>query len=197
MVDLNSFYRHVNVDNRRHLFVDRVQPLLDEIIRRLPDEPQFLNVQGNIFIGTRDMVIEYWEFIHSTFATNVNFREILDPDNNRISPDGYCQYPLDNDQSYAITIIVDRFNEQTDNYIRGVIAHEFSEFSLAWNTFTDHRDELQSDSISIPNPLDSLLNNVSLNSAQYHEHERRVNEEARRLGFQEEIDALEQNTNTS
>lgn len=54
MVSLEKFYEHMKVIFDKKEFESRVQPLLDDVITRLPDEPQF-QIKGDIFFASKSM----------------------------------------------------------------------------------------------------------------------------------------------
>jgi len=172
MVDPKLFFRHVFFSNRDHQHEKRVQHLVEKVILRLPEERQFES-DGCMFFGTRDDAIMFWDIMNSVLCSDVNLKDRLVNDYT-LSPKGNCWYGMTRGMSlYAITIMVDDFDLRSDHYIMGLIAHELAEFSFAWK-----------------NIRKKLMTNYVIGSIEHADHEKKVNDEARRLGFNEEIDTL-------
>jgi hypothetical protein len=84
--------------------------LLDEVITRLLDEEQF-EMRGNIFIGTRDEVVKFWNYVNSKLG--------LEPGMNFFIKDGNFKFWLTEsleDSPFVIILIVDRLDEKTDEH---------------------------------------------------------------------------------
>ena len=188
MVELETFYQNVHVFiDRSHPLGQRLTPLLEDVIQRLPDEEQF-QIKGQIAFRTRPEAVEFWKIMRP----KLGFAPDLIPHNR----DGNCTYgigPTVQDSMYTITIIVDNLDLRSDNYIKGLLAHEFSEMSYAWKVIQKEIPTLiKMKPRGRQIKMDQLTKqNSDPSSKEYAEHEKNVNDEAKRLGFQEEIDVLE------
>lgn len=171
--------------------MQKVKPLFDEVIQRLPDEEQF-QIKGTFVIHYRDVVIKYWA------SNGPILRPLLgpEPDFTVINGDGNCTYAFGDSiehSIYYLTIVLDKLSQESDDYIKGLFAHEFAELSFPWRIIKEHETELLK--------LEPRARNVRINqltkkdaqtgTSEYQEHENLVNQEAIRLGFQKEITALE------
>ena len=111
--------------------------------------------------------------------------------------DGNCEFAfLENDSqlgvTYIITIVVDELDGRTDGYIKGLIVHELSEMSSMFRIVQKNFNELNK---MKPKARQVMMNKLTkstddADSQEYQKHEEEVNNEARRLGFEKEIDAL-------
>ena len=188
MVDLENFYRNVKLFiDLNHPLGQRMKPLLDEVVKGLPNEKQF-QMKGRITFMTRTQAIHYW----NTLKPMVGYG----PDMRPYDRDGNCTYWMSEKVEscvFIITIIVDDLNERSDDYIKGLFAHEISEMSYYWRVFQSEKEKLLSLS---PKARQVRMNqltkqNAVPGSAEYKEHEDAVNKEASRLGFSKEIEALD------
>ena len=195
MVNTADFYKHTTVScDRSHPLGKRIMSLLDEVVERLPDEEQF-KITGLIVIDTKQIAMGLWNiWRHQWKIAGPNFNLDLV---------GNCQYQpagdfnnLDKraraDDRYYITIIVDNLESKTDDYIKGLIAHELSEMSCPYRKLQENWDTLKKmKPAARPVMYDKWTKaNAVLGSKEYQEHEDDINNEAIRLGFQKEIDAL-------
>ena len=187
MVDLENFYRNVKLFiDLNHPLGQRMKPLLDEVVKRLPNEKQF-QMNGRITFMTRTQAIEFWNILKPKVGYG--------PDMAPRGRDGNCTYSMSEKVEscgFIITIIVDNLNERSDDYIKGLFAHEISEMSYIWGVFQSDKEKLLSLS---PKARQVRMNqltkqNAVPGTAEYEEHEDAVNNEARRLGFSKEIEAL-------
>jgi len=188
LVGLENFYNNVNVHN------DESQPLgqrlrssLEDVIQRLPDEEQF-QIRGQIQFNTREQAINFW----NTVGPEIGFSPDLRPHNR----DGNCVYSIGPEVEvlmFVITIIVDNLESRSDDYLKGLIAHELSELSYTWNTVQKEKPALMKMKKKARQIMIEKITKQSSEpgSKEYDEHEKNVNDEARRLGFQKEIDVLE------
>ena len=195
MVNTADFYKHTDVIcDRSEPIVKRIMSLLDEVVERLPDEEQF-KITGLIVIDTKQIAMGLWNIWRHQWNT-------AGPDFN-LDLVGNCQYQpagsFDNMRKldraadwYVITIIVDNLESKTDDYIKGLIAHELSEMSCPYRMLQENWDTLKKmKSAARPVMYDKWTKaNAVLGSKEYQEHEDDINNEAIRLGFQKEIDAL-------
>ena len=188
MVNTADFYKHTRVWERTDPLGQRLMSLLDEVVERLPDEEQF-KITGMIRFDTRQTASEFWqEFRHKWGHA---------PDFSRVERDGNCEYRFSYsdraDDRYIITIIVNDLDSRTDDYIKGLIVHELSEMSYPFRKLQENWDSLKK---MKPKARQVMMNKWTKStdhaeSKEYQEHETEVNNEAIRLGFQREIDALE------
>ena len=188
MVNTADFYKHTKVFcDILHPLGKRIKSLLDEVVERLPDEEQF-KITGMIRFDTRQTALEFWQQFRHQWGHAPDFRVRLD---------GNCEYSYKwsderIDDRYIITIIVDYLDSRTDDYIKGLIAHELSEMSCPYRKLQENWDTLKKmKPAARPVMYDKWTKaNAVLGSKEYQEHEDDVNNEAIRLGFQKEIDAL-------
>ena len=194
MVNTADFYKHTSFAADSSDIVKRIRSLFDEVVERLPDEEQF-KITGLIVIDTKQIVMELWNIWRHQW-------KIAGPDFN-LDLVGNCQYQpagsFDNMRKldraadwYVITIIVDNLESKTDDYIKGLIAHELSEMSCPYRMLQENWDTLKKmEPAARPVMYDKWTKaNAVLGSKEYQEHEDDINNEAIRLGFQKEIDAL-------
>jgi len=190
MVSLEKFYEHMKVRFAIEEFEPKVRPLLDDVIIRLPDEPQF-QTKGDIFFASKSRVIEnlktmeFPEYIISQWMVN--------------GSDGQCVTKMASTgdiDSYYISIITNHFHAVCDDYIKGLIIHELLHMSYYWKVLQEKKPQIEKLS---PKAKIVRLNqigrtSVEIGSDAYDEKEKHVNAEAKRLGFEKEIDALEHDT---
>jgi len=188
MVELENFYKNVSVSNDDSQSLgQRLKSSLDDVIQRLPDEEQF-QMRGQIVFNTRQQAIEFW----NTIGLKLGFG----PDFTPYNRDGNCTYLIRPDVEnsiFIITIIVDNLESRSDDYLKGLIAHELSEMSYIWNAVQKEKPTLMKMKPKARQiKMDQITQqNTEPGSKEYDEHEKNVNDEARRLGFQKEIDVLE------
>ena len=188
MVSLSDFYDKVKVylDNS-HSLGKRIRPLLDDVIIRLPAEEQF-GMKGMIAFNTREQSVEIWDKLKSQFG--------MAPDLKPINRDGNCFFTISElveDAMFYIIIIIDDLENRSDDYIKGLIAHELAEMSHPWKLTRKEIPRLRK---MKPKARQIFLNKLTkqdfdANSIEYREHEIAVNNEAKRLGFEKEIETLE------
>ena len=190
MVNTADFYKHTTVScDRLDPLGQRLLSLLDEVVERLPDEEQF-KITGMIRFDTRQTASEFWhQFGHQWGHV---------PDFSIVGRDGNCEYYFSYsnraDDRYIITIIVNDLDSRTDDYIKGLIVHELSEFSYPFRMYMENWDSLKKMKPKARHVRENQLTKVMYDEPEgkkYQEHEAEVNNEAIRLGFQKEIDALE------
>ena len=188
MVNTADFYKHAKVswDNLDPLG-KRLMSLLDEVVERLPDEWQF-KTTGMIRFDTMQTASEFWQQFSQQWGHAPDFR---------VGRDGNCEYYFSYnnraESRYIITIIVDDLDSRTDDYIKGLIVHELSEMSYPFRKLQENWDSLKK---MKPKARQVMMNKFTKStsdpgSKEYQDHEDEVNNEARRLGFQKEIEALE------
>ena len=189
MVNTADFYKHTMVlCDMLDPLGKRLMSLLDEVVERLPDEWQF-KTTGMIRFDTRQTALEFWQQFRHQWGHAPDFR---------VNLDGNCEYSYrwsDEriDDRYIITIIVDYLDSRTDDYIKGLIVHELSEMSYPSRKLQENWDSLKK---MKPKARQVMMNKWTKStdhaeSKEYQEHETEINNEAIRLGFQKEIDALE------
>ena len=190
MVNTADFYRHTEVIcDRSHPLGKRIMSLLDEVVERLPDEEQF-KITGMIRFDTRQTALEFWQQFRHQWGHA--------PDFSPVERDGNCEYYFSYnnraESRYIITIIVDDLDSRTDDYIKGLIVHELSEMSYPFRMYMENWDSLKKMKPKARLIMENRLTKVMFDEPEgkeYQEHETEVNNEAIRLGFQKEIEALE------
>ena len=189
MVNTADFYKHTTVScDRSHPLGKRNMSLLDEVVERLPDEWQF-KTTGMIRFDTMQTASEFWQQFSQQWGHAPDFR---------VGRDGNCEYYFSYsnraDDRYIITIIVNDLDSRTDDYIKGLIVHELSEMSYPFRMYMENWDSLKKMKPKARQVRENQLTKVMYDEPEgkkYQEHEDEVNNEAIRLGFQKEIDALE------
>ena len=189
MVNTTDFYKHTEIIcDRSHPLGKRMISLLDEVVERLPDEEQF-KITGMIRFDTRQTSSEFWQKFRHKWGHA--------PDLSRVGRDGNCEYRFSYgdraDDRYIITIIVNDLDSRTDDYIKGLIVHEFAEMSYPFRKLQENWDSIKK---MKPKARQVRMNQLTKSmddpgSKKYQEHEAEVNNVAIGLGFQKEIDALE------
>ena len=189
MVNTADFYKHTTVScDMLDPLGKRLLSLLDEVVERLPDEEQF-KITGMIRFDTRQTASEFWQQISHQWGHA--------PDFSRVERDGNCEYRFSYgdraDDRYIITIIVDDLHSRTDDYIKGLIVHELSEMSYPFRKLQENWDSLKKMKPKARQVMMNKFTNSTSDpgSKEYQDHEAEVNNEAIRLGFQKEIEALE------
>ena len=190
MVNTADFYKHTMVAcDMLDPLGKRITSLLDEVVDRLPDEEQF-KITGMIRFDTRQTASEFWQQFSHTWGHA--------PDFSRVERDGNCEYSFSYsnraDDRYIITIIVNDLDSRTDDYIKGLIVHELSEMSYPFRMYMENWDSLKKMKPKARLIMENRLTKVMFDEPEgkeYQEHEVEVNNEAIRLGFQKEIEALE------
>ena len=194
MVNTADFYKHTSFAADSSDIVKRIRSLLDEVVERLPDEEQF-KIKCRLIIFPRQIVMELWKRYSPIW-------KIAGPNFN-LDLVGNCQYVPTGDfnnldkrtranDRYFITILVDNLESKTDDYIKGLLAHELSEMSCPYRILQENWDTLKK-----MEPADRPVMYAKWTKAdavpeskEYQEHEDDINNEAIRLGFQKEIDVL-------
>jgi len=187
MVSLEKFYEHVIKKFVNKEFEKILRPLLEDVIIRLPDEPQF-QFAGMICFGDREFIIGWW----NRFDPQMRMAPDMRPSNREGSCKIFPTYDGEID-TYAISIITDDLNTKRDDYVKGLIIHELSEMSYAWRQMEKEKPNfLKLSSKAQEVMLKRIFGSTfEVESAEYFEKEKKVNAEAIRLGFEKEIIALE------
>ena len=188
MVNTADFYKHTEVICDRYKPLGkRMISLLDEVVERLPDEEQF-KMEGTFFIAPKESARQFWQQIRHNWGSNgPNFAYKFY---------GECSYRFISitisEDRYVITILVDYLDEKTDDFIKGLIAHELAEMSYAFRKMQENWDSLKKMKLKARQAtMDQLTYEGVPGSKEWQKHEEEVDNEARRLGFQKEIDALD------
>ena len=187
MVSLEKFYENVNIAPENDELTIILKPLYDDVVTRIPPEPQF-QTKGMIMFGSRNYIVEKWNTFDHMFGNP--------PDMRPANREGNCKMVPTRDGelgTYIISIVTDFFDKKTDDYIKGLIIHEFSEMSYAWRQMKKEKPtylKLGSENKDVM--LERIFGSLfEVESAEYFEKEKKVNGEAIRLGFEKEITALE------
>ena len=188
MVSKSSYYKNVKVHlDQNHLLGERIQSLLDNVIERLPNEEQF-QMKGIMGFSLREQALDFWNHMKNLVP--------IVPDFIPADRDGNCTYSIAKtieNSFFLITIIVNDLDERSDDYIKGLITHEISEMSYAWITVKKELPRLEK---LKPRAQEVMLTRIlkhdyPIGSKEHQEHEDSVNQEAIRLGFENEIRELE------
>ena len=134
MVELNEFSKNVQINIQPSLKNNasgmRVSGLLDDVIKRLPDEEQF-KTKGNVWVYKRKEAIDFWNVPRGPGELYGYRAPFENP-----AVDGHCVFlPVESHTQFDIFIIVDGYfdlDTRTDNYILGVIAWEFGRLTHYW-----------------------------------------------------------------
>ena len=225
MVELEKFYSNVDVSFRgidtKSDLGKRVISLLENVIRRLPEEEQF-EIPGKIWFCTRRTFVERCEenvdeinmspmlipIVKNAIAYwDANIDPVEDAiKTSPVDPDGHSVFiPLidRNDDgnlklncAYDISYICDLYDYRNDMYVMGVMAHEFAEYSHKYNILKEKMKSLwhmkdRARSIMFAKWTSS---GHDPESQEYRNHEKSINREAARLGFEKEIVAMDGDT---
>ena len=168
MVSLEKFYENKKVGFDNKEFEKRLRPLLEDVIIRLPEEPQF-QIPCVIGFGQRDFILNWW--------TRLDPEMLIAPDMRPTNRDGSCKmFPtIDGEiDSYAISIITGKLPTKSDDYIKGLIIHELSEMSLAWKELENEKpDFLKLSQEEKQVIIDRIFgSNLEVESAEYFEKEK-------------------------
>ncbi len=192
MVDVEKFYsRNEIFEDLNRPIMQRVKPLYEEVIQRLPDEEQF-QIKGCFVINYLNEIIDFW----LKFGPRIKLVLGDAPDFTIINRDGNCTFAFGDSiehSLYYLTIVLDNLPQKSDDCIKGLFAHEFAELSFPWRIIKEHQNELQKFGKNARKVRISQLtkNYVKVGTPEYFEKEKLINQEAIRLGFQKEITALE------
>jgi hypothetical protein len=178
-----------------------------EIIERWEHNPPVIKTNvGSVEAQASPQYLERMKWINNQLYDLSNIRDsdalydALDSIDWTAAPDGNCQ-PVgrwDEEKNwleffgYVIDIILDlRTLYRAPDYVKGVICHEFVEFSTKWNVLREHKDEIKKLE-DINKILTKYLKSGYFPPAkQYYEHEEIVNREAKQLGFEKYIAVME------
>lgn len=178
MVSLDNYHAKVVVSISASTFLaNKINRLFGQVILKLPDEEQF-GLSGMILIGPRELAVNFYRKI--TSDTKFGLGSSI---NLYIGNGNYALWFRGNltDSEFLITIIIDDLDEKSDDYIKGLIAYKLSELSYGWKTISNAPPE------ELMNMLDQTGMNSPFGSEERENYERNVDEEARRLGFSEEL----------
>ena len=139
-----------------------------------------------------------WDYVSDTFRTQGDIGSAnFEISSKMMYPDGYCVVPgyqprEDGSWSmpYVIHIILDyRLAIRDEDYMMGVIVHEFAEYTTKYYAVHNHLDEIKKPE-DVVTVIKKYTKSGTAGTAEYDEHENIVNMEAKRLGFKKEIDAM-------
>jgi hypothetical protein len=194
-----------------------LQEILDDIRQRLPDEDAF-KTNGIIFLSSPEEILkrdrltevgpqfmesmkqldEKLKLAHVQCRDLVCLAKILFESG---FPDGvsfpavkteFLKHKSVRHIGFEIYIVVDqRMLFRSDDYVKGVIAHEIVEFSTKFNVWKEHLDEIKGSGDLQRLAEKHLKSGYFPPSKEYDEHEEIVNKEAKRLGFEKEISIME------
>ena len=189
MASLEKFYENVKVRFDNEELKDKFQPLLDDVIRRLPDEPQFQQID-EIFFAPRSKVIEHLNSLHPEMNISLD----VTPENR----DGHCQTGVSETGDISeciVSLITDFLHAMPDDYIKGIIIHEISHMSYLWKLLEKEKPSFLKLGFKAKKIRLNQIGQISIKaeSKEYYEKEKLVNAEAIRLGFEKEINCIDQN----
>jgi len=194
MVNTADFYKHTEISWDDSVNFDplgtRLTSLLDEVIKKLPDEDWF-KIKGLIMFVTRQKGIEYWCREGKNWGSKPDFSS----GTNGSAKVKWMLLKKNKmaEGKYIITIIIDDLDSKTDEYIKGLMIHELSEMTDPFRKLAENWDSFKKmKPKAIMVMMDKLTNAGAgdFESKEYREHEDNINNECIRLGFQKEIDAL-------
>jgi len=182
---IENFYECVKVGIADKELKDRIQPLLDDVISRLPDEIPF-QIRGIMGFSKFDLMIKYWNSIKP------NGNEVRDL--KKIGFVGCCNvYTTKTGDIYSFFLyfITDNFHAWSDDRIKGLIIHELSHLSCNWSDLKKEKPNLIKMN---PKEREVRINQIlgeyiDVPSYEYAEMEKQAIAEAIRLGFEKEIAA--------
>lgn len=188
MVLLEKFYSFTEVFFEDESLKGRFQPLLDDVIKRLPDKPPF-PVIGVFLIASRPLVIEHLK--------GLDPRKKAPSDVTPESRDGHCFTGIDENgdiNEYHISIITDFLEPKSDDYIKGLIIHEISHMIYVWRLLQKKKSDYAKLGRKAKQIRFNQIGQIDIipETKEYYEKENSVNAEAIRLGFEKEIRALEE-----
>lgn len=206
IMDLSAFYKNVVVGiDMSTDFGKRLRRLLDDVVSRLPEEPQF-HLKGRIVFKSRLGGIKFWEKMLADFERQ-RLLGCKPPPFNLPNVDGHSSFAIvisprsENkleDSFYILTFITEGnggLEDKTDSYVKGLIVHEFAEMSYKYRLIEKELPRLCTiDDINMRNEhiQKILFGNIDAHDPRYQQHESIADSEGIRLGFSEEIRALRQ-----
>ena len=187
MVSLEKYYENVEVTLDGTALSNRVKEQLDKVVEELPDEEQF-GITGEIYIGQQawiqNILVE-----KSTDLQTGDPATVSAGDGNIIRG---IDYENLGNSFYVATFVVDGLDIMSDDYIMGLIGYKLSEWSYVWNEISNIPDwnnlgpKERIENIGRLSP-----SRFPLGNKEREEYERRVDDEAVRLGFANELAAYE------
>ena len=186
MVSLEKFYENVEERFHNEVIKEKFKPLLDDVIGRLPDEPQFLKID-EIYFAPKSRVLEYLISVYP----EKNFTKEWVPEGG----DGDCQTGFSEDGDISkciISLLTDYLQDKKDDYIKGVIIHEICHMIYLWNLL--QKEKLNFAKLSLKAKKIRLnqigQTDIKAGSKEYYEKEKKVNAEAKKLGYEKEISCI-------
>jgi hypothetical protein len=168
--------------NSYHLqpqYLEQLKSASERLVNYLRTDPPVYSSDPEA-LEARDWTLRMWKMYHETPDYPVGVSVPL-TDKDELSFTGYI-----------IDIVADgRIQFRSDDCIRGIICHEIVEFTTKWNVWQEHKNEIKK-----RGDLEQVLRKY-LKSGYYplgkerFEHEEIVNREIKRLGFEKEIEAVE------
>ncbi|MDE1828861.1 MAG: hypothetical protein KGI25_00920 [Thaumarchaeota archaeon] len=181
MVSLENYYARVVAPDDRTAISKRVKKHLDEIVWRLPDEEQF-GMTGGIFIGDSELTSLFLVKVSVDFHTG-DPMSVSVRDSNHL----YIINNLNNAE-YYFTLVTDGLENMSDDYIKGLIVYPMSKWSLLWRTANNIPNWEELDHEKRMTLLETVTpNRFPVGTREHEEYERRVQAEAQRLGFLNEL----------
>ena len=178
MLKLKYAYKNILVSMvTSYLLVRRISELFDQITMKLPDEEQF-RMMGSIFIAPKEAIVNFYKNAGSKIDPGFDITV------NSVIIDGNFTCTIHKKLEswlFLITIIVDKLDEKSDDYIKGLIVYKILGWSYVWKTAKEIWHE--------PGELKEhlMILNQRIAPSGSEEYERKVDEEAKRLGFAKEL----------
>ena len=220
MVNTADFCKHTEIFaafDTRLFDEERFTSLLDEVIKKLPDEDWFNHlkwlkvIKGKIIFTTRQNGIEYWQQIFEETPKKWRSKPDFSPGTHGFSK---IRWQMEGEDAsnlkealehirgeYITTIIVDDLHSFTDDCIKGLMIHELCEMTNPFRKLHANWAVLKKmhrrKNRKFSKAQFAMMNEwtdapVDFESKEYREHEIRINNECIRLGFQKEIDAMKE-----
>lgn len=187
MVSLEKFYENMKVRYHNEQVQEKFKPLMDDVIRRLPDKPPFEQID-EIFFAPRSNVIKNLNSLHPELKISLD----VTPENR----DGHCQTGISEAGDISecvVSLITDSLQVRSDDYIKGIIIHEICHMVHLWKLLQKEKPSFLKLGFKAKKiRLDQIdQTHIKAESPEYYEKEKQVNTEAIRLGFEKEISAIE------
>jgi len=168
----------------------------EDVMKKIGSQPGIING----YIKHLKFMKKEWENVKDTLRSREDIAIANQVIGSKIiCPDGYCSMlgsEIKPDGSltsrYIINILLDeRINIRSEDYLIGVIVHEFAEFTTKYYALQNHMEEIKTPEDH--NRVIKKYTKSGASSEEYLEHEKIVNREAARLGFEKEIVAMDGN----
>ena len=188
MPDVQNFFQQVDTlfliardkPEANDDFMNRIERLQHNVVRRLPDEELFKFPEdiklGQFLIGSREQIKKFWEEpsyaasfvgqdLHPEVYEKIQKLSSLEPDFLENSWDSSnCAFDL-SFPFFVAVVLTDGLADKSDKFVIGLVVHAIARVSYAWNEFKKGQ----------------ILDKVDAEAAK---------QEAKRLGFADEMQIL-------